>query len=177
MTLKLALIATAATLTAGSALAQSSGNWTGFYGGLQLGYIDVDTNVTGVDGDGAIGGIVLGYDYDLGTWVVGGGFDYDWTDVDLSGAATVEDVWRLKARAGYKVNPQGLLYGTAGYAEAGTDTLGSDDGWFIGAGYEQIVAPNVSIGAELLYHEFDNFNATGVDVDATTLQVRATYRF
>lgn len=177
MTGKLALVTTVATLAAGSAFAQSSGNWTGFYGGLQLGYVDVDTNVSGVDGDGAIGGIVLGYDYDLGDWVIGGGFDYDWTDVELSGAATVEDVWRLKARAGYKVNPQGLFYGTAGYAEAGTDNLGSDDGWFIGAGYEQIVAPNVSIGGELLYHEFDNFNSTGVDVDATTLQFRATYRF
>ncbi|NOC93554.1 MULTISPECIES: outer membrane protein [unclassified Ruegeria] len=177
MTLKLALITTVATVVAGSAMAQSSGNWTGFYGGLQLGYADVDTSLSGVDGDGVIGGIILGYDYDLGDWVVGGGFDYDWTDVGLSGAATVEDVWRLKARAGYKVNPQGLLYGTAGYAEAGTDTLGSDDGWFIGAGYEQIVAPNVSIGGELLYHEFNNFNGSNVDVDATTLQVRVSYRF
>ncbi|WP_171234996.1 outer membrane protein [Ruegeria sp. HKCCA6837] len=179
MTLKkLALVTTAATVVAGSAMAQSSGNWTGFYGGLQLGYVDVDTSVSGVDGDGVIGGIILGYDYDLGDWVVGGGFDYDWMDVDLSNVpVTVEDVWRLKARAGYKVNPQGLLYGIAGYAEAGTDNLGSDDGWFIGAGYEQIVAPNVSIGGELLYHEFSNFNGSGVDVDATTLQIRASYRF
>ncbi len=177
MTGKLALIAAVSTLAAGSAMAQSSGDWTGFYGGLQLGYIDVDTSLSGVDGDSALGGIVLGYDHDLGDWVVGGGFDYDWADVDLSGAATVEDVWRIKARAGYKVTPQGLLYGVGGYAEAGTDNLGSDSGWFIGAGYEQIVAPNVSIGGELLYHEFDDFNSTGVDVDATTLQFRATYRF
>ncbi|MEM1006333.1 MAG: porin family protein [Pseudomonadota bacterium] len=177
MTGKLALVTAVATLAAGSAFAQSSGNWTGFYGGAQLGYIDVDTSLSGVDGDGFIGGLILGYDYDLGDWVVGGGFDYDWTDINLSGAATVEDVWRLKARAGYKVNPQGLLYGVGGYAEAGTDTLGSDDGWFIGAGYEQIVAPNVSISGELLYHQFDNFNSTGVDVDATTLQIRAAYRF
>lgn len=177
MTGKLALITTVATFVAGSAMAQSSGNWTGFYGGAQLGYADVDTSLSGVDGDGVIGGIVLGYDYDLGDWVVGGGFDYDWTDVDLSGAAKVENVWRIKARAGYKVNPQGLLYGTGGYAEADTDTLGSDNGWFIGAGYEQIVAPNISVGGELLYHEFNNFDSSGVDVDATTIQIRATYRF
>ncbi|WP_170751914.1 outer membrane protein [Ruegeria lacuscaerulensis] len=164
-------------LAAGSAAAQSSGNWTGFYGGLQVGYADIDTNVSGIDGDGAIGGIILGYDYDLGDWVVGGGFDYDWTDVDLGGAATVEDVWRIKARAGYKVTSVGLLYGIGGYAEAGTDNLSSDNGWFIGAGYEQIVAPNVSIGGEILYHEFNDFNSSGVDVDATTFQARAAYRF
>lgn len=177
MTGKLALVTTVATFVAGSAMAQSSGDWTGFYGGLQLGYIDSDTNVAGLDGDGVIGGIILGYDYDLGDWVVGGGFDYDWTDVDLGSAATVEDVWRLKVRAGYNVTPDGLLYGTVGYAEAGTDTLGSDDGWFIGAGYEQIIAPNVSLGGEILYHEFDDFQSTGVDVDATTIQIRASYRF
>lgn len=80
-------------------------------------------------------------------------------------------------RAGYKVTSQGLLYGIGGFAEAGTDNLGSDDGWFIGAGYEQIVAPNVSIGGEILYHEFNDFNSSGVDVDATTFQARAAYRF
>ncbi len=177
MTGKLAFVTAVATLAAGSAMAQSANDWTGFYGGGQIGYADVDTSASGVDGDGVIGGINLGYDYDLGDWVVGGGFDYDWTDVDLSSTANLEDVWRLRARAGYKVNPQGLLYATAGYAEAGTDNLGSDDGWFIGAGYEQFVTSNVTVAGEILYHEFDNFNATGVDVDATTFQVRAAYRF
>ena len=177
MTGKLALLTSVVVLTAGSAMAQSLGSWTGFYGGAQIGYADIDTNVSGVDGDGAIGGIILGYDYDLGDWVVGGGFDYDWSDIDLGSAATVEKVWRIKARTGYEVNPQGLLYGTAGYADANTNNLGSDNGWFIGAGYEQIVAPNISVGGELLYHEFDDFNSSGVDVDATTLQLRVAYRF
>ena len=85
-------------MAAGPALAQTSGNWTGFYGGAQIGYADIDN-------------------------------------------------------------------------------LGGDNGWFIGAGYEHIEAPNISVGGELLYQELDNFNPTGVGVDATTLQVRVAYRF
>ncbi|MES0826186.1 porin family protein [Ruegeria sp. SCP11] len=177
MTGKFLLASAIATLAAGSAMAQSSGDWTGFYGGGQIGYADIDTNISGVDGSGTIGGIILGYDYDLGDWVVGGGFDYDWTGIDLAPGVEVEDVWRIKARAGYNVIPEGLLYAVGGYAEAGTDNLGSDNGWFIGAGYEQIVAPNISVGGEILYHEFNNFNSTGIDVDATTIQFRAAYRF
>ncbi len=184
MTGKLALISAIASLAAGSAAAQSptllntsSGDWTGFYAGAQVGWIDVGTSLPGISGDDWIGGIILGYDYDFGTWVLGGGFDYDWTSVSLGGAVKVEDVWRLKARAGYKVSPDGLLYGVAGWADAGTDVLGDDDGWLIGAGYEQIINGNFSLGGEILYHEFNNFNSSGVDVDATTIQIRGAYRF
>lgn len=174
---KFLLASVIAAFSAGAATAQSSGNWTGFYGGVQLGYADIDTSVSGVNGDGVIGGIILGYDYDLSDWVVGLGFDYDWTGIEVTSGVEVEDVWRIKARAGYKVRSTGLLYGVGGFAEAGTDNLGSEDGWFIGAGYEQIVAPNISVGGEILYHEFDNFDRSGIDVDATTVQVRAAYRF
>ncbi len=177
MTGRVILASVIATFVAGMAMSQSSGNWSGFYGGLQFGYADIDTNVSGVDGNGTIGGIILGYDVDLGDWVVGGGFDYDWTGINLARGVEVEDVWRVKARAGYKVTSQGLLYGVGGFAEAGTNNLGDEDGWFAGAGYEQIVAPNVSVGGEILYHDFSNFDSTGVDVDATTVQVRAAYRF
>lgn len=151
-------------------------DWTGFYVGGQIGNANVDTSLMGVDGSDVIGGLIAGYDYDLGTWVIGGGIDYDWSDTDLSGAATVERVFRLKAHAGYKIN-DGLLYGVGGYADAETDTLGSSDGWFLGAGYEHRVTDQISVGGEILYHEFDDFNNTGIDVDATTIQLRATFRF
>ena len=98
------------------------------------------------------------------------------TDIDLGVAADVEEIWRIKFRSGYKIG-QGLAYGTAGYANADTDVLGDDDGYFIGAGYEQRLAPNFSLGGELIYHEFDNFNSTTTDIDATTVQVRGTFRF
>jgi opacity protein-like surface antigen len=151
-------------------------DWTGFYAGAQLGYADIDTNVSGSNGD-VIGGLVAGYDFDLGNWVVGGGLDYDFADISVAnGAADVESVFRAKLRGGYKLG-DGLLYGTGGYAMADTDTLGSDDGYFIGAGYEHLVTENLSVGGEVLYHEFDNYNSTPVDVDATTVQIRGTFRF
>ena len=154
----------------------SGPNWTGAYGGVQLGYADTDTNVSGSN-DGFIGGLTGGYDYDLGNVVIGGGIDYDFADISVAnGATNLENVFRAKLRGGYKIG-NGLLYGTGGYALAETDTLGSEDGYFIGAGYEHLVTQNFSVGGELLYHEFDNFSGTAVDVEATTLQVRGTFRF
>jgi opacity protein-like surface antigen len=152
-------------------------NWTGFYAGGQLGYAWVDTDLNNVDGDDIIGGIVGGYDYDLGNWVVGAGLDYDFADIGLSGVnASVEEVFRAKLRGGYKIG-RGLLYGTGGYAWADTDNLGSDDGWFLGGGYEHRITDQVSLGLEALYHEFDGFGNANTDVDATTVQARATFRF
>ena len=60
---------------------------------------------------------------------------------------------------------------------ADTDNLGDEDGWFAGGGYEYLVTDNVSVGGEVLYHEFDDFDNSGTDVDATTVQARATFRF
>jgi opacity protein-like surface antigen len=164
-------------IAAPAPVAPATPNWTGFYAGGQLGWAWVDTDIAGVDGDDVIGGIVAGYDYDLGDWVVGGGIDYDFADIGLSGTtASVEEVFRAKLRGGYKIG-QGLLYGTGGYAWADTNNIGDDDGWFIGGGYEHRVTDNVSVGGEVLYHQFDNFGTVNTDVDATTAQVRVTYRF
>lgn len=158
------------------AVPMATPNWTGFYGGAQLGYGSVDTNVSGSD-DGVIGGLTAGYDYDLGDFVVGAGMDYDFTEIDVAnGAADLENVFRAKLRGGYKLG-QGLIYGTGGYALAETDNLGSENGYFVGAGYEHLVTEQFSVGGEVLYHEFDNVNSTTTDVDATTVQLRGTFRF
>ncbi|WP_380055505.1 outer membrane protein [Falsihalocynthiibacter sp. SS001] len=167
-------------LSAAPVLAQSAytsyNDWTGGYIGAQLGYADVGTSLDGVDGDDIIGGIIAGYDYDLGDWVVGGGLDYDMASIDLSGAAEVENVIRAKVRAGYKMN-NGLLYATAGWARADTDTLGDSDGYLFGIGYDVKMSGGYTVGTELLYHKFDDFNDTGIDVDATTIQFRVGYNF
>lgn len=157
----------------------TSPNWTGFYAGGELGYANVDTNVSGFDGDGLIGGLVVGYDYDLGDFVIGAGLDYDWANIDLGGGVDLDRIWRAKLRGGYKLG-NGLLYATAGYANTELSGGGSsidDDGYFVGGGYEHMFTENVSVGGEILYHDFDDFDGSPVDVEATTAQVRATFRF
>ena len=192
----------------------SSPDWTGFYVGGELGYADLGVSGNGIYndynpddkflginrnsvGDGFIGGVVLGYDYDVGNWVVGAGADYDWTDIsvrtnrvytigggEVNFDTKLESIWRIKARGGYKIG-NGLLYATAGYAQADTKDFGSADGWLVGAGYEHLVGENFSLGLEVLYHEFDNFKrdrgdgfgVKNLDLDATTVQLRGTYRF
>ena len=154
-------------------------NWTGLYGGAQLGYNNLDSNISGGD-ETVIGGLFVGYDYDFGDFVLGSSLDYDFTEADVSNAPNpqvdLENIFRAKLRAGYKLG-NGLIYGTGGYAKAFTDNLGDDDGYFIGAGYETMVTDNFSLGGELLYHEFDNFNGTNADVEPTTVQLRGTFRF
>ncbi len=151
--------------------APSSPNWTGFYVGGEVGYGSFDLT-PGPNDDGIIGGVILGYDYDLGNnFVVGGGLDYDFADID-----NVDEIFRAKLRAGYKIG-NGLLYGTGGYTFANTDSAGNEDGYVVGGGYEHMVSQNFSVGGEVLYHDFGSVNNSGYDLDGTTAQVRASFRF
>lgn len=155
-------------------------DWTGGYAGLQLGYADAEASVGAatIDGDDVIGGFIAGYDYDFGNYVLGAGIDADIAELDVGTptATTLERVYRLKVRGGIKLG-DGLLYATGGGAGADLDGFGYDTGYFVGAGYEHMVTDTISLGGEVLYHEFDDFNNSGIDVEATTFQVRAAYRF
>ena len=107
---------------------------------------------------------------------MGGGLDYDFADITLTPGVDLENVLRVRLRGGVEVG-NGLLYATGGYAEADASTLGSEDGYFIGAGYDYLITDQFSIGGEILYHEFDNYGPTTIDVDATTFQIRGAFRF
>ena len=170
----LPIIATAITLAAAPAFAQSY-DWTGFYGGIELGYANLDAS-PGSSDDGVIGGFIAGYDYDMGNnFVVGVGADFDFSDVTI-GTVDFDQIFRAKVRGGYKIG-SGLVYATGGYAWADTNNSGSDGGYVIGGGYEHRINQNFSVGGEVLYHDFGSFNGTGSDVDGTTAQVRAIFRF
>jgi outer membrane immunogenic protein len=155
-------------------------DWTGFYAGAQLGYADVDSNGAGLDGNGYLGGIHAGYRWDFGSYVAGAELDYDSTKVDLAGGtSSLDDVARLKLMGGAKFG-NSLVYATAGAAQASATVGGvdrSDNGSFYGAGVAMAVSDRWTVGGELLQHNFNNFDGTGVDLDATTVTARVAMRF
>ena len=156
-------------------------DWSGAYAGVQLGYADIDSNGAGLDGDGMLGGIHAGYRWDMGNFIAGAEVDWDSADVDLGNpvAGTLDDVARLKLIAGTEFG-RSLIYGTVGVAHANATVAGvdlSDNGWFLGAGLDYAVNDRWSIGGELLQHQFDDFDGTGVDLDATTVKAKVSLRF
>ncbi len=154
-------------------------DWTGPSIGLQLGYGNVDTSGAAIlEGDGALYGLRAYYDYDFGDFIVGGGLQYDASDIDIGGVTTLDSVTRVGLRAGADLN-RSWVYGTLGYAYAQTSNpaVGDSNGYFVGLGYEMLVADNVSVGAELLYHRFEDFDLGGLDVEATTAAISVNYRF
>ena len=154
-------------------------DWTGPSVGLQFGVIDVETSGAAVlEGDDTLIGLRAYYDYDFGQFVLGGGLQYDATGVDLGGVTEVDSVFRVGARAGIDLN-RNWIYGTAGYAQVDTSAaaVGDSSGYFVGIGYEVFVANQVTLGAEVLYHEFDDFDLPGLEAEATTAAISVNFRF
>ena len=153
-------------------------DWSGFYAGGQLGSGDVNAG-GGTTGDGILGGVHAGYRFDFGGFVAGVEADYDAADVNLGGGVSLDDVARLKLQAGVVAGPA-LVYATGGAAWAGVDLGGTserDTGWFGGLGVAYPVTSNITVGGEVLRHQFDDFSGTGTDIRATTATARVSFRF
>lgn len=155
-----------------------SADWTGFYAGAQLGYGRLTSD--GVeDADGAVYGVHAGYLYDLGNIVLGGELDYDMTDIAfIAPAVDLNSVARLKLRVGYDAGSF-QPYVTAGAAQADVSGAidGTSDGAFAGLGVDYNLSDSFRVGGEVLAHQFDDLAGSGVDVEATTLTLRASYAF
>jgi outer membrane immunogenic protein len=167
-------------------------DWTGFYigvsGGGSLGqstHIDQATGLGDTIGYNVKGGLVggtIGYNWQVGSLVVGFEGDASWVgeygsnmDDGLSGdpafSSFTKETWlgTARGRLGYAVNNL-LFYGTGGYAVAGV-TAGVKDsatnallvssnstrnGWTAGGGLEWGFAPNWSAKFEWLYMKFES---------------------
>ena len=153
-------------------------DFTGLSVGLQLGYADLSTTGPVLDGDDVLLGLRAYYDYDLGDFILGGGLQYDTTSLDIGGVATLDSITRLALRGGVDLTDD-WLYGTAGWAQARTSGggVGDSNGWFAGVGYERLLGDAMSLGAELLYHEFGDFDLVGLEAQATTAAVSVNFRF
>ena len=170
------VVAAAPTPVAVAAPAPVGRDWTGFYAGASLGYGDIDADGVTGDFEGATFGGHVGYNYDLGSIVLGGEFEATGTndfENDDTGLA-LDNVLRAKVRAGYDAGAF-LPYVTGGYAQA-TVSGDDDDGFFYGVGIDYAISDSITVGGEYLRHEFEDFN-DGPDVTADTLSLRVSYNF
>lgn len=151
-----------------------SADWSGLYAGGQLGYGDIGSSA-GLNGSGMTGGLFAGYRADFGQFVGGVEGNFDWSDIDLGGGTSLDSISRLKLIGGYDMGPA-LVYGTVAAVRADT-TLGADNGWGAGIGVDYSLTDQMTVGAELMEHRFDDFLGTGTDIDATTVNARVGFRF
>jgi outer membrane immunogenic protein len=156
-------------------------DWSGAYVGAQLGYGDVDSNGAALDGNDWFGGVHGGYRWDLGNWVAGTEVSYDATNIGLGAVAgdELDDVLALKLTAGREIG-NSLVYGSVGAAHANASVGGvdlSDTGLVYGIGFDYAVNERWTVGGEVTEHKFDNFDASGVDFDATTVKAKVGMRF
>lgn len=155
-------------------------DWTGFYAGGQLGYGIVESDALTDDGEDLTYGAHAGYLYDFGQWVLGGELDIDGTEIEQDGVE-VDTVTRAKLRAGYDAGDW-LPYITGGIAQLRTSSAnpafdGDDTGAFGGLGLEYRVSPSIRVGGEVLRHQFEDYNGSGSDIDATTASARVSFQF
>jgi outer membrane immunogenic protein len=156
-------------------------DWSGAYVGAQLGYGDVDSNGAGLDGNDWFGGVHAGYRWDLGSWVAGTELSYDANNIGIGAVDGDElsDVLALKLTAGREIG-NSLVYATLGAAQANASVGGvdlQDNGLVYGLGFDYAVNERWTVGGEVTEHNFDNFDATGVDFDATTVKAKVGLRF
>jgi outer membrane immunogenic protein len=109
-----------------------------------LGHADAD------GGNGFVGGVQLGYNWQAQQIVYGVE-----GDISLSDARSIDWLASLRGRVGYLIQPRILLYGTAGL---GLVNGGSNDntGFVYGLGVEGKLTRTMSARLEYLAYETDN---------------------
>lgn len=190
------LLATASPAFAGGAAEPAPGpvivpsapvsDWTGGYVGLQFGTTFDGTYTTVVserDLEADVYGVFGGYRFDLGTFVVGGELDYMVGEGNIGAPAAfdfdVDSLVRLGIEGGYDFGNV-LAYVTAGFASTQlTDQFGTtidSDGYFYGFGADMRVSDRVTVGVEVLQHEFDDFGI-GATIEALTFGLNVAFTF
>ncbi len=167
-----------AALIATAPIAATAQSWDGGYVGVQLGSADIDVDgAAELEGDGTSVGIFAGFNVSNGGLVYGAEIDYDTTDYEIAdGAQEVDSTTRLKGRIGTELGG-GLAYGVAGFVAATSPGLGDDNGYLFGLGYDFPVYDNIFVGAELLQHQFEDYNDSDLDVGVTTIKARVGFNF
>ena len=173
--------------------------WTGFYVGANAGYGWGNVNANGFanvgDLDGFVGGGQVGYNYQMGQFVVG--LEADLQAADLSsgnnlGLINVKTDYfgTVRARVGVAFD-RFMPYITGGWAYGNVKTsipgigFSSDrshtGGYAVGAGLEYAVTNNIIAGVEYLYVDLGEKNILGagtkVGTDFSVVRARLSYKF
>lgn len=176
-------------------------DWSGLYIGGHIGYlwgrtrVEEDGVVTepNASTSGAIGGALVGYNWQSGPWVFGLEGDFGWTNANGTGTATPPPVATLPNT--YDVNWTGHVRGRFGYAfdnwllfiaggfavadfqfhEGGSSIIATGaryNGWSIGGGAEVALTRNIVGRIEYLYDDFGHKDYIGSDGDPYRVQFR-----
>jgi outer membrane immunogenic protein len=182
-------------------------NWTGFYIGAMGGYgwsDETRATVGGVtfstssnDLKGGFAGGTIGYNQQMGSWVIGLEADGAWSDLKYSASAfgvtatdKIQSLGSVTGRIGWLPAQTLLLYFKGGYAWADNQvsaagfgmTLAESrfhSGWTVGAGLEYMFVPNWSGKVEYMFADYGNANYLtnfvpgGIGLGATVNTVKA----
>lgn len=159
-------------------------SWAGPYAGVNLGYgFSGRAREPGnsISTDGFLGGAFVGYNYQMdNNLVLGAEGDLGYSGVKGNNAGTEAKAGvegSIRARLGYAISPDILLYGTAGGAaqslkvtEGGVSDRNTMLGWTAGAGTDIKFTDNVFGRVEYRYSDFgkESFTTGGGtrDVDS-----------
>jgi outer membrane immunogenic protein len=158
-------------------------SWTGFYAGIGVGggavnhdgtasFGGLSGELNGIGGEGALGTVQVGYDYQLDHHFVVGVFaDFDFTDItssarislggtSLSASGDLNDMWSVGGRVGYLVNSNTLAYVLASYTEADFSfphplTNSTFSGYSVGGGLETRLGGNWFLKGEYRFTQLD----------------------
>jgi outer membrane immunogenic protein len=190
--------------------------WTGFYIGGNLGYGWSDRSGTFTiapargpvsgEADGIIGGVQVGYNWQMGAFVIGIETDFQGSGIEgnvsgrlvpgpvaVNGKISNEWFGTIRGRLGYAVD-RWLFYFTGGGAYSHTKFSGVAGGvpfssastgwsWTVGGGVETALAANWSIKGEYLYiAKPDNLPVPAGtrfsgDIDSHVIRLGVNYRF
>jgi outer membrane immunogenic protein len=168
--------------------------WTGFYIGIGAGAGAVVTELSdgfdsfnGIGSEGVFGTVVVGYDRQLTSRIVGGIFaDYDFASnasTDFDGISIDQkNTFSIGARLGVLTSPTTLWYGTAGYTQTEFDLRGLPDfkGYFVGGGVESQLVGGWNLRAEYRFSQFDSeriFEELSAEPSSHTARVALTYKW
>ena len=188
-------------------------SWTGFYIGAMGGYgwsDEVRASIGGQtfsrsssDLNGGFAGGTIGYNWQMGTWVLGIEADAAWSDLTHSESAfgvtaadTIQSLGSVTGRIGWLPVQSLMVYFKGGYAWADNQVSASGfgatftesrfhSGGTVGVGLEYMFVPNLSAKLEYMWTDYANANyltsfvpgGIGLGATVNTVKVGVNYHF